>query len=57
MTAIPPEFELDVSEPKAANAARCREAQRPAPKRKSAHFEYAFGRWFATSAEPEFVLA
>lgn len=57
MTAIPPEFELQLTEPKPADAARCREAHRPAPKRKAAHFEYAFGRWFATSAESEFVLA
>lgn len=56
MTAIPPDFELDTTEPRPSKTA-CREAHRPAPKRKASHFEYAFGRWFTTSAEPEFVLA
>ena len=55
MTAIPPDFELDMGEPK--TSSKCREAQRPAPKRKASHFEYAFGQWFTTPSESEFVLA
>ena len=56
MTAIPPVLDLDAPACKSSPMPHG-ESVVPVKEKKSSHFEYAFGRWFATLADHEFVLA